>query len=167
MIDSEEAKIGAGHVFPEDLFCDWDGDDLPPKKFFPKKNVVVLYLHGAVYTRGDAGRVKLYKSLSRHPYYCHVVTIDYGGFGDSTGRIPDVRGTATDALSAYRWLLSCVHAKRIIVWGHSLGMVLAPYMLTLENKVHHPKLLVLEAPFNNMMEAFENHPLTRIYFGKL
>jgi abhydrolase domain-containing protein 12 len=59
--------------------------------------------------------------LTSQPH-CHVLAIDYRGFGDSTWAVPTQAGLQIDALAAYSWLIDHgVTGSRIVVTGHSLG----------------------------------------------
>ena len=54
-----------------------------------------------------------------------VITFDYRGFGDSTGK-PTETGLVQDALFVYEWVERLTRGqRRIYVWGHSLGAAVA------------------------------------------
>ena len=56
---------------------------------------------------------------------CHVIAIDYRGFGDSTPTIPTEQTLALDALAAYNWIVDQgVEKHKIVLVGHSLGIQL-------------------------------------------
>ncbi|KAJ3610936.1 hypothetical protein NHX12_023026 [Muraenolepis orangiensis] len=63
-------------------------------------------------------RVEVVKVLSALGY--QVLSLDYRGFGDSTGE-PTEESLTTDALWLYRWVKEHSGDSRVIIWGHSLG----------------------------------------------
>uniref|UniRef100_A0A672I1C8 AB hydrolase-1 domain-containing protein n=1 Tax=Salarias fasciatus TaxID=181472 RepID=A0A672I1C8_SALFA len=76
------------------------GDDRP----------VIIYLHGNVGTRWDG----------EHAAGYHVLSLDYRGFGDSTGE-PSEAGLTSDALYLYHWVKQRSKDSLVCLWGHSLG----------------------------------------------
>lgn len=76
----------------------------------------LLYLHGGggnVATRSD--RLELFASLG-----ANLLAVEYRGYGPSEGT-SSARGLERDAQAAYEWLLQHTTAKRIVVFGESLG----------------------------------------------
>ena len=72
-------------------------------------DVVVLSLHGNAGNRGSSHRVVENRMLaSQIPSgNCHVLTIDYRGFGDSMGwppHWPSEESTAQDTIALWHWL---------------------------------------------------------------
>uniref|UniRef100_A0A668A1B3 AB hydrolase-1 domain-containing protein n=1 Tax=Myripristis murdjan TaxID=586833 RepID=A0A668A1B3_9TELE len=69
---------------------------------------VIIYLHGNLGTRWDdaAGY--------------HVLSLDYRGFGDSSGE-PSEAGLTADALYLHQWVKTHSRGSRVCLWGHSLG----------------------------------------------
>lgn len=102
---------------------------------------VVLYLHG---NRGDLSRWG-----KEHQYFTAMgldfLAIDYRGFGKSSGR-PSEQALYEDAEAAYHWLKARYPENRIVVYGRSLGTALASWL----GMRHHPRLLALETPYDNM-----------------
>jgi len=85
-----------------------------------KAHPVILFLHGNAATRAFSARIQHYQGFSSR-LGTNVLTIDYRGFADSTGRPSEV-GLLRDARSAFDWLVA--HGKRaedILIVGHSLG----------------------------------------------
>lgn len=100
----------------------------------------------------------MYKVLSRSGF--HVVTFDYRGFGDSTGS-PSEEGLVQDSISVFKWLRQRAADAPIYIWGHSLGSAVATQTanrLCKEGAVFSG--LILEAPFNNFIEAAGRNPLS-------
>ncbi|CAK1549104.1 unnamed protein product [Leptosia nina] len=96
------------------------------------------------------------------------------GYGDSTRVRPTESGVVEDALRVYSWLIDVVDkGKRpfVILWGHSLGTAIASNLvanmldLCRNNRqkcVPAPDALVLEAPFNNLLDEIEKHPFSKL-----
>uniref|UniRef100_A0A7N8X1V5 Abhydrolase domain containing 12B n=1 Tax=Mastacembelus armatus TaxID=205130 RepID=A0A7N8X1V5_9TELE len=105
-LDTDEGvSVGVWHTLPANQWekavgksPEWYqetlGDDHP----------VIIYLHGNV--------------LSATGY--HVLSLDYRGFGDSTGQ-PSEAGLTNDALYLYRWVKKQSKRSLVCLWGHSLG----------------------------------------------
>lgn len=126
-------------------------------------SAVVLYLHGNTGTRATTHRVQLYKYLSSTLGH-HVITFDYRGFGNSRC-YPSEQGMMEDALLVWMWLREKAPKAKIYVWGHSLGSAAATYLA--QNLCHDqdlPSGLILDAPFTNMVEAGQNHPIALPYW---
>ncbi|EGW15018.1 Abhydrolase domain-containing protein 12B [Cricetulus griseus] len=88
-----------------------------------------------VYMPGAAPhRIKLAKVLSDGGF--HVLSVDYRGFGDSTGT-PTEEGLTRDAICVYEW--------------------------TKARSGCPVDAIVLEAPFTNMWVASINYPLLKLY----
>jgi len=63
-------------------------------------------------------RIGIYKLFSSLGY--HVVTVDYRGYGDSTGESTEI-DVVRDALFTYEFLKKVAPWATIYIWGHSLG----------------------------------------------
>lgn len=126
------------------------------------ERLVVLVAHGSADTRAEPSRVHLYGVLSQKLSY-HVVAFEYRGNGDSSGRDQngvDTRPTgpnlAEDARLFYRWLLETkrVPAKRILLWGHSIGTgVLVEAITTGSPILPIPLGVILESAFSSMKDV--------------
>ena len=68
-----------------------------------------------------------------------VFSIDYRGFGDSTGE-PTEEGILEDVHFVYNWLQNITqHQRKIYIWGHSLGSAIACQLaarLSNEQSIH-------------------------------
>ena len=125
-------------------------------------SAIVLYLHGNTGTRALSHRVNLYKYLSGTLGH-HVITFDYRGFGNSQC-YPSELGMMEDSLLIWTWLREKAPKAKIYIWGHSLGSAAATYLAQNLCQIQdQPSGLILDAPFTNIMEAGENHPITFIY----
>ena len=69
-------------------------------------------------------RTDTYRALSNQPH-THVFTVDYRGFGKSTGA-PDEAGLITDGCALVNYVLSLgIPPSRIVILGQSLGTAVA------------------------------------------
>nr|XP_020020619.1 protein ABHD12B isoform X2 [Castor canadensis] len=124
-------------------------------------NPIIVYLHGSAENRAASHRIKLVKVLSDGGF--HVLSVDYRGFGDSTGK-PTEEGLTVDAVCVYEWTKARSGKTPVCLWGHSLGTGVATNAAkVLEEKGCPVDALVLEAPFTNMWVASINYPLLKIY----
>jgi pimeloyl-ACP methyl ester carboxylesterase len=126
-------------------------------------DTVVLYLHGNAFNRSQKHRIALYRLLLSLGYY--VLAIDYRGFGDSSPVELTENSVVADARAAVAWLTSKLgDCARVVVWGHSLGTAIATHMVAefdLETGGNSPICgLVLESPFNNMMEEVATYKIS-------
>jgi fermentation-respiration switch protein FrsA (DUF1100 family) len=113
---------------------------VPPKGDRP----VVLFFHG----NGDflAGRVPRFRALTADG--TGLVALSYRGYGGSSG-LPSERGLLSDAAAAYRFAAAKYDAKRIVVWGFSLGTGPAVAVAA-----EHPiGKLILEAPYTSTADV--------------
>ncbi|KAF4017374.1 hypothetical protein G4228_009150 [Cervus hanglu yarkandensis] len=99
----EDAK-GKGRSWYEAALCDG--------------NPIIVYLHGSAQHRAASHRLKLVKVLSNGGF--HVLSVDYRGFGDSTGT-PTEDGLTADAVCVYEWTKARSGPTPVCLWGHSLG----------------------------------------------
>lgn len=129
----------------------------PSTTQYIKQEAYILYLHGNMGNRALDHRVMMYKKLSRMGY--HVLTVDYRGFGDSKGT-PTEFGLLEDAKVAFKYLKERAHGHAVYIWGHSLGSAvgvqLAAWLNTENSRLNG---LVLESPFNNMIDGINQSPL--------
>ncbi|XP_012790178.2 protein ABHD12B [Sorex araneus] len=124
-------------------------------------NPIIVYLHGSAEHRAAPHRIKLVKVLSDGGF--HVLSVDYRGFGDSTGK-PTEEGLTEDAICVYEWTKARCGATPVCLWGHSLGTGVAINAAkVLEEKGCPVDAIVLEAPFTNMWVTTINYPLLKIY----
>ncbi|XP_029899901.1 lysophosphatidylserine lipase ABHD12-like [Myripristis murdjan] len=122
---------------------------------------VIIYLHGNLGTRAIHHRVELVKILSAAGY--HVLSLDYRGFGDSSGE-PSEAGLTADALYLHQWVKTHSRGSRVCLWGHSLGSGVATNTaLKVQEQGSAVDAVILEAPYTSIGEVVTNHPLTKIF----
>ncbi|XP_019486007.1 PREDICTED: protein ABHD12B [Hipposideros armiger] len=123
-------------------------------------NPIIVYLHGSAEHRAASHRLKLVKVLSDGGF--HILSVDYRGFGDSTGT-PTEEGLTVDAIYVYEWTKARSGNTPVCLWGHSLGTgVVTNAARVLEEKGSPVDAIVLEAPFTNMWDASINYPLLKL-----
>ena len=84
---------------------------------------LILHMHGAGGTVGSGYRVPNYRALSAgNPSKIHVLTVDYRGFGYSTGS-PSEAKLILDARAIVDWAMDVagIPASRILIFGQSMG----------------------------------------------
>ncbi|KAH6935365.1 hypothetical protein HPB50_005350 [Hyalomma asiaticum] len=159
-LESDEGvMLGAWHIVPK---TQWNRfvAGVNEESEFEDDRPVIIYCHGHAETRAADYRVQLYKTLSESAIDAHVVTFDYRGFGDSTNVMPSRSGVVEDSLAVYRWVKQRVPKSRIIVWGHSLGTGIVMQLAEVFTEANdNPAGVVLEAPFNSLVEAAMRWPL--------
>lgn len=132
----------------EDFFIGGKGGERLHAWFFPGKadgargEFVFLFCHG---NAGNlTSRLDSYRALLSTG--AGLLSFDYRGYGRSTGH-PSETGTYKDAFAAYDWMRDRgVPAKRIILWGESLGGGVASKVAT-EREVGG---LVLQSSFTSI-----------------
>ncbi|HLK96353.1 MAG TPA: alpha/beta fold hydrolase [Hymenobacter sp.] len=110
---------------------------------------LIFYLHGnagALDSWGDAAPV-----YTRLGY--DVFLLDYRGYGKSGGQISSQEQLLQDAETAYQQLLAEYPENRVVVLGYSLGTGVAAWLAAR----HHPKLLILQAPYLSMRAVARQH----------
>ncbi|XP_068195287.1 lysophosphatidylserine lipase ABHD12-like [Antennarius striatus] len=122
---------------------------------------VIIYLHGNLGTRAIHHRVELVKILSAVGY--HVLSLDYRGFGDSSGE-PSEAGLTSDALYLYQWVKKQTSGSVVCLWGHSLGTGVATNTaIKVQEQGSIIDALILEAPYTRIGKVVADHPLTKMY----
>uniref|UniRef100_A0A8C7YVK1 AB hydrolase-1 domain-containing protein n=1 Tax=Oryzias sinensis TaxID=183150 RepID=A0A8C7YVK1_9TELE len=76
---------------------------------------VIIYLHGNVGTSVFLWDPQLLSAAG-----FHVLSLDYRGFGDSSGH-PSEAGLTSDALYLQQWVKTRSGGSPVCLWGHSLG----------------------------------------------
>jgi len=82
---------------------------------------VIINLHGNAGHLADGHRIQIYRSLTNLSPRIHVFSMDYRGFGYSTGS-PHEAGLIADAITLVNYVLSLgIPPSRIVLLGQSLG----------------------------------------------
>jgi fermentation-respiration switch protein FrsA (DUF1100 family) len=144
--DFRTAPAAAGfEVAEEALLTAADGEKVIVWHVPPRADrAVVLYFHG----NGDslAGLAGRFREITQDG--TGLVALSYRGYAGSSGR-PTERGLLLDAEAAYAFASARYDAKRIVVWGFSLGSGVATALAA-----DHPiGKLVLEAPFTSLTDV--------------
>ncbi|XP_026195250.1 lysophosphatidylserine lipase ABHD12 [Anabas testudineus] len=158
----EGVSVGVWHTLPA---SQWD-DALGRSPEWYRETLgdgrpIIIYLHGNVGTRAINHRVELVKILSAAGY--HVLSVDYRGFGDSTGE-PSEAGLTSDALYLYDWVKKQSRGSLVCLWGHSLGSGVATNAaVRIQEQGSAVDALILEAPYTRIGEVVAIHPLIKMY----
>lgn len=159
--EEPSVKLGVWHVLPKTLSDRFEGTPTQERMeelLKESTEPILVYLHGNSFDRTTKHRVELYRILSRMGF--HVLSIDYRGYGDSTGR-PTEQGIVADAHTIYEYARKLAPNRPIIIWGHSMGTGVATRMVSeLSQLETPPTALVLESPFNNLPDVINNHPFS-------
>lgn len=124
-------------------------------------NPVIIYLHGNAGTRAANHRVELVKILSATGY--HVFSLDYRGFGDSSGD-PSEAGMTSDALYLYHWVKQRSRGSLVCFWGQSLGTGVATNAaVRLQEQGSTVDAVILQAPYTRIGEIVAMHTLSKLY----
>ena len=108
---------------------------------------VILYFHG---NKGNLERWgKKVQPLLNYGY--DLLIMDYRGYGKNLGKRSEVI-MYSDAELAYEYLLKSYDQEKIVVYGRSLGGTFATYVASR----NHPKQLILEATFNNIIDVSQS-----------
>ncbi|KAI1269960.1 alpha/beta-hydrolase [Xylariaceae sp. FL1019] len=117
--------------------------------------LLVLYFHGAGGTLGSGWRPPSYRAMSAlAPDKIHTLSIDYRGFGCSTGT-PSEAGLLADASAVAEWAMNVagIPPSRIVLFGQSLGTAVSVALALQYATLTEPILfsgLVLVAPMANV-----------------
>ncbi|KAI6186480.1 2-arachidonoylglycerol hydrolase ABHD12 [Aphelenchoides besseyi] len=162
----EPPILGVWHILPA-RYSDHFREKIPTEDdvieiLSSTNDPVIVYYHGNSYDRTSKHRCQLYQTLSEQNF--HVFSIDYRGFGDSTG-LPTEGGVIRDALTVYQYVLEKAKGpKKLIVWGHSMGSGVAIAVSAFLCQLNTPPYcVVLESAFNNLRDAMTAHPYSIPY----
>ncbi|XP_053535025.1 lysophosphatidylserine lipase ABHD12 [Ictalurus punctatus] len=141
--------LGVWHTVPEQKWKEAQGKSLAwYEQSLGDGSPVFIYLHGNTGNRAAPHRLGVANVLSALGY--HVVVMDYRGFGDSTGK-PTKGGLITDALHLYHWVRAHSKDSLVIIWGHSLGTVVATNIaVKLQEQGNPVDAVILEGAFTNI-----------------
>ncbi|XP_070296703.1 lysophosphatidylserine lipase ABHD12-like [Salvelinus sp. IW2-2015] len=159
----EGISLGVWHTVPD---SQWEKAQGAGPEWYSETlgdgSPVIIYLHGNVGSRAINHRVELVKILSAAGY--HVLSLDYRGYGDSSGEPSEV-GMTSDALYLYQWVKTLSRTSQVCLWGHSLGTGVATNAAVKiqEQGDYAVDGVILEAPYTNMEEEVASHPLSMMY----
>ncbi len=138
---------------PETIHGWW----IPAPTFPPGTNplnsadLVLLYLHGNAYNMG--ANVEVMHRYHRMGF--NVVSLDYRGYGRSTGDFPSERQIYEDVEIFWDYLINQrgINPGNLVVYGHSLGGAIA-----IELAMRHPEFaaLIVQSSFTSMKEEVKS-----------
>uniref|UniRef100_A0A673X7Z6 Lysophosphatidylserine lipase ABHD12-like n=2 Tax=Salmo trutta TaxID=8032 RepID=A0A673X7Z6_SALTR len=155
-------SLGVWHTVPESQWKEAQGKDLEWYQDSLGAGIpIIIYLHGNGGTRAASHRVGLIHVLSA--IGCHVLALDYRGFGDSTGEPTEV-GLTTDTLYLYQWVKARSGSSLVVLWGHSLGTGVATNTAV---KLIEQGIVVdgviIEGAYTNIRQGGAHHPFAWFY----
>jgi fermentation-respiration switch protein FrsA (DUF1100 family) len=144
LVTEDGVKLGAWHMLPDGK--ETEDFDAALKDGAP----VFLFFHGNGGNRTH--RVDFYHVFTRAG--CHVIAIDYRGYGDSRGK-PSSEGLARDARAVWTWALERgVTPDRVVLYGESLGCAVAVRLAQEQSLAGAPPAgLALECPFASLQRT--------------
>ncbi len=109
-----------------------------------KPRGVILYFHG------NTGSISRWGAIAEEltSFDFDVFLPDYRGFGQSHGKRTE-ETLYSDALTCYNRLLETYSENQICIYGRSLGTAMASWLSARSS----PGAIVLETPFNNLIEV--------------
>jgi len=103
-----------------------------------------------IYFHGNTGSLKRWGKVAAQftEYGYDVLAPDYRGYGKSTGK-PSENVLIKDAELFYHAAREHYNEDQIVIYGRSLGSAVAVQLAAKNN----PKLLILETPFNSLLDV--------------
>ncbi|XP_043503490.1 lysophosphatidylserine lipase ABHD12 isoform X1 [Polistes fuscatus] len=161
----EHVKLGVWHILPQSLANDSfvGTDEAFETSLYNSNKPVFLYMHGNSGNRASRHRLELYK-LFQHLDY-HVICFDYRSYGDSDEADLSEIGIINDTKYIIKWVMAKVNGTApVFVWGHSLGTGVSTHALALLSAMDvTPTGLILESPFNNIVDEISEHPFAQMF----
>ncbi|XP_049337457.1 lysophosphatidylserine lipase ABHD12 isoform X5 [Astyanax mexicanus] len=162
-LSSEEGiTLGVWHTVPEHKWKEAQGKDLEwYEKSLGDGSPVFIYLHANMHNRAAPHRIGVANLLSSLGY--HAVVMDYRGFGDSTGE-PTENGLITDSLYLYHWVKVRSKDSLVIIWGHSIGTLVATNTaVKLQEQGNPADGVMIEGAFTDAINEKYGPPFTWFY----
>lgn len=158
--------LGVWHTVPQSLCQEAQGKDHQwYQQTLNNGAPVFIYLHGNGGNRGSPKhRVGVVNLLSTAGF--HVVSMDYRGYGDSSG-VPTEAGMTTDAVYVYQWVKARSGNSPVIMWGHSIGTgVSTNTAVKLQEQGNPLDGVILEGSFSRLPPNMgrTNHPFIWYYW---
>lgn len=136
-------------TFEEKTIQATDGKKLNGLLFqVPESKGLIFYLHGNGGSVNSCGIVA--ETFTNLNY--DVFMLDYRGYGKSEGSIDGEEQLHRDVQSAYTELKKDYSEDRISVLGYSIGTGFASKLAS----AHHPRLLILHAPYYNLTDLMQH-----------
>lgn len=110
---------------------------------------LIFYLHGNAGSLKDWGGIaNTYTALNYD-----LFILDYRGYGKSEGSITGQKQLFDDIQIAYDSVRKMYPESRIVVLGYSIGTGPAAKLAS----CNHPRLLILQAPYYNLLDMMKRH----------
>ncbi|KAJ1982038.1 hypothetical protein H4R33_005113 [Dimargaris cristalligena] len=116
--------------------------------------LVIMYFHGQGGSREWPNRIYSYQSLQRTFPTAHLIALDCRGYGDSDGLPNSETLVVSDAVAMWDYIVQHAPAKRIFIYGHSMGSGIATQLCrTVEQRGETAFGLCLEGAFSSMPQV--------------
>ncbi|KAJ0008521.1 hypothetical protein NQD34_015936 [Periophthalmus magnuspinnatus] len=159
----KDISVGVWHTLPSSQWEAARGRTSPEwyRAALIDARPVIIFLHGNGGTRAAKHRVGLVKNLSAAGF--HVFSLDYRGFGDSSGD-PTEEGVTKDALYLYHWVKQHSRGNQICLWGQSLGTGVATNAaVRLQKQGFVVDAVILQAAYTRIREVVAMDTLAKPY----
>lgn len=110
---------------------------------------LIFYLHGNAGSIDSWGGIADIYLKNNYDFFI----LDYRGYGKSQGKISSEKQLYRDIQIAYDTLKTKYNEKSIVIIGYSIGTGLAAELASVNN----PKLLILKAPYFNMIDLAHHY----------
>ena len=114
-----------------------------------KSKGLIFYLHG------NAGSINSWGFVA--DFYLHrnydLFMIDYRGYGKSQGKISNEKQIYRDMQIVYDTMKHLYDEDKIVILGYSIGTGIATQLASVNN----PRLLILNAPYFNMIDLAHHY----------
>jgi alpha-beta hydrolase superfamily lysophospholipase len=110
---------------------------------------LVFYLHGNAGALDSWGHIASLYLKNNYDFFI----FDYRGFGKSQGRIKSEKQLFSDVQLVYNRLKQNYEEKGIVIIGYSIGSGIAAQLAS----TNEPKLLILKAPYYNMLDLARHY----------
>lgn len=153
-------RLGCWHILPSEVTKNYYNIKVDPREMERLMETlnypVIVYLHGNSFDRSQPSRCGLYNLLTSLNF--HVLALDYRGYGDSNGS-PTENGVIEDAKEIFNYAKSHSGQNHVFLWGHSMGTAIATATAKELSETGSPPVgLILESPFNNLLDVVTYHP---------
>ncbi|TGZ59100.1 hypothetical protein CRM22_009269 [Opisthorchis felineus] len=156
-------KLGVWHILPYESARAADGYE-PCEDLFEHElhnnTPIFIYFHGNTKTRSVPWRIDKYKLLSSLGY--NVITFDYRGYGDSSGKMTGELDCVQDSMAILQYVYDHCNSSPVFFWGHSLGTAVVgslirhitdAWKMSSSNCLPFPSGIILDAPFTALSQV--------------
>lgn len=115
----------------------------------PQSKGLIFYLHGNAGSIRSWGIIADVYTKNQYDFFI----LDYRGYGKSQGKISSEKQLYSDIQTVYDTLKHSYSENNIVIIGYSIGTGLAAHLASKNS----PRLLILKAPYYNMVDLAHQH----------